>query len=249
MALTKTAEEIAIMREGGRILAHALEQVMKAVAPGITTLELDRVFEKEVRAAGAVPSFLGYRGYPNALCTSVNDEVVHGIPGNRTLKEGDIIGVDGGVQYKELFTDMARTIPVGEISEQAAHLIQITKEAFDAAVQVMKPGNTIGDIGATIQQHAEDAGYSVVRELVGHNVGHAVHEEPSIPNFGTTGSGVVLEQGMTLAIEPMVNIGDSKVTFDEDGWTVRVADGTLSAHFEDTIAITETGAEIITSLK
>lgn len=248
MSLIKKADEIQRMREGGRILAQALKRVEVAVELGVTTEELDNIFMKYIKKEGAEPSFLGYRGYPKALCTSVNDEVVHGIPGDRTLQTGDIIGIDGGVKYNGMYTDMARTIPVDAISSDAQQLIAVTKKAYERAVEVMLVGNTIGDIGATVQEVAEAAGYQVVRALVGHGVGHAVHEEPSIPNFGKRGTGLQLEAGMTLAIEPMVNIGTFNVVVDNDGWTVRVSDGTLSAHFEDTILVTEQGPEILTKV-
>ncbi|MCW1930393.1 MAG: type I methionyl aminopeptidase [Candidatus Kerfeldbacteria bacterium] len=247
MAIIKTKAEIAILREGGHILAEAMQHLSTAVRPGVTTNDLDKMFVEFITARGATASFLGYHGYAKSICTSINEEVVHGIPSDRMLQEGDIIGVDIGIRYKKFCTDMARTFAVGKISMPAQHLIDVTRNSLDEAIPVLRAGNTIGDIGATIQQCVEAEKCSIVRVLVGHGVGQSVHEEPQVPNYGKRGKGRVLEVGMVLAVEPMVNIGSSKVEFDEDdGWTVRTADRSLSAHFEDTIAILEDGPEILT---
>lgn len=250
MGVIKTPKEVQALREGGVILAEAVEETLAAVRPGITTDELNRVFVAALtRHGGAEPSFLGYKGYTKSICTSVNNEVVHGIPGSRVLQEGDIIGVDCGVRYKGFCTDMARTVGVGAISEKAQQLIDVTRQSLEHALAVMKPGNTIGDIGAAVQHTVEKAGYSVVRALVGHGVGESVHEEPQVPNYGRAGSGLQLEAGMVLAVEPMVNEGHYDVVFENDGWTVSTNDGTLSAHFEDTIAIGAEGPEVLTRLQ
>lgn len=247
MAIIKTKAEIAALREGGHILAEAMRMLCDAARPGVTTNELDRMFSEFITSRGATASFLGYHGYPKSICASINDEVVHGIPSDRALKEGDIIGIDIGIRYKKFCTDMARTVAVGKISTQAQQLIDVTRNALDEAIPVLRAGNTIGDIGATVQGVAEAEGFSIVRVLVGHGVGESVHEEPQVPNYGKRGKGRILEVGMVLAVEPMVNIGGPKVEFDEDdGWTVRTADGSLSAHFEDTIAILEDGPEVLT---
>ncbi|MFC1598279.1 type I methionyl aminopeptidase [Patescibacteria group bacterium] len=248
MSLIKTAEEIALMREGGKLLAQAIAVVVEQVRPGVSTDELDQVFTETLRGLGAEPSFLGYKDYPKSLCTSLGDEVVHGIPGERVLRDGDIIGVDGGARYKGFCTDMARTIAVGEPSEEVAQLLKVTEEALDIGIGQMVPGNTLGDIGAAIQEHAETNGYSVVRALVGHGIGEGVHEEPAVPNFGKPGQDDKLEPGMVLCLEPMINIGKHDVVMEDDGWTVRTKDGTLSAHFEDTIVVTEGKPEILTRI-
>lgn len=249
MAIIKTKQQIDILREGGHILSQAMDLLLASVRPGITTNALDALFVEYIKTRGAEPSFLGYHGYPKSICVSVNNEVVHGIPGARILNEGDIVSVDIGVRYKGLCTDMARTVPIGAVSLDPVRLIDVTRESLDLAIPVLRAGNTIGDIGATVQTYVESQKYSVVRVLVGHGVGESVHEDPQVPNYGKRGKGQVLEVGMVLAIEPMVNIGSAKVYFDqEDGWTVRTTDGSLSAHFEDTIAIGEDGPEVLTRM-
>ncbi len=249
MSLIKTPKELDIMRESGRILAHGVSTVLNAVAPGVSTNELDALFLETITKDSGEPSFFGYRGYPKNICTSINEEVVHAIPTNRTLKEGDIIGIDCGVRFQNFCTDMARTVPVGKISEDVKKLIEVTEESLRLAIEQLVPGNTIGDIGATVEEYAHQFGYGIVRSLVGHGVGQDVHEEPAVPNYGTRGTGMILKEGMVLAIEPMFNVGGDEVVFDEeDGWTVRTADDTLSAHFEDTIAITADGPEILTNM-
>jgi methionyl aminopeptidase len=245
----KTTEEIAIMREAGQKLARALFATLEQVKPGITTNELDEFFAARIKEQGAEPLFLGYHGYPKHICTSVNGDVVHGIPTDRVLEEGDIIGIDSGLRWKGWCADMARTVPVGEISEEAQRLITVADEAKALGIEQMRAGNTIGDVGAAVQTYSENAGFGVVKSLVGHGIGQEMHEAPQLPNYGKAGKGKKLEVGMVLAIEPMINVGGESVEFDEeDGWTVRTADGTLSAHSEDTVAITENGPEILTRL-
>lgn len=243
----KTPEQIAIMAESGRIAASALQEVLKHVRPGVTTNELDVIFEELVRGSGAEPAFLGYQGFSKSLCTSVNDQVVHGIPGNRVLQEGDIIGVDAGARYKGYCSDMSRTVAVGKISAEAQQLIDVTQEAMMKGIAQCVVGNTIGDISHAVQQYAESFGYGVVRMLVGHGIGVDLHEDPSVPNYGSAATGLALQEGMVLAIEPMINIGGPEVVFEEDGWTVSTSDGSLSAHFENTVAITRSGPRILTA--
>lgn len=247
MGLIKTTEEIQKMREGGSILARALELLIQTARPGISTNELNALFERTIRSQDCTPSFLGYRGYPKSICTSVNNEVVHGIPSDRILQEGDIIGIDCGVRYKGYCTDMARTVGIGVMSPEAKHLIEVAEESLRRAIPLLRLGQRIGDIGFAVQSYVEAQGYSVVRVLVGHGVGEQVHEDPQVPNYGRAGTGLKLQRGMVLAVEPMVNVGVADVEFDEeDGWTVRTIDGTLSAHVEDTIAITEDGPLVLT---
>lgn len=249
----KTAEEIEKMREGGRIAAAILKCLKKAARPGVTTKTLDLIAEKEIkkaclagRQAGAAPSFKGYKGYPTATCISVNDEIVHGIPSERVLGEGDIVGIDVGVYYKGFHTDAAMTIGIGKISTEAQKLINVTKKALDSAIKEVRPGKCLGDVQFVIQKTAEEAGFGVIRDLAGHGVGRQLQESPSIPNFGQKGIGLVLKEGMTLAIEPMVSTGDWHVKVQDDGWTVVTADGSLAAHFEHTIAVTKSGCKILT---
>lgn len=243
----KTDQEISIMREAGHKLARALYATLEQVAPGVTTNELDAFFVEQITAAGAQPLFLGYHGFPKSLCTSVNGDVVHGIPNDRPLEEGDIIGIDSGLRWKGWCADMARTVAVGSIPEEVQQLLEVTEESKARGIAQMVAGNTIGDVGHAVQQYAESFGYGVVRSLVGHGIGQELHEEPQLPNFGKAGKGKKLQVGMVLAIEPMINIGDAAVTLDEeDGWTISTADGTLSAHFEDTVAITANGPEVLT---
>jgi len=249
MGLIKNASAIQALRESGKILAEGLFATVDAVTSGITTDELDQLFLNTIKKYGAEPSFTGYRGYPKAICTSVNDEVVHAIPSNRTLKEGDIIGVDCGVRYKGYCTDMARTVGVGVISEELERLLTVTQDALYAGIDQLHPGNRIGDIGAAIQSYAEQERYGIVRALVGHGVGEEVHEDPQIPNYGKKGTGDELQTGMVLAIEPMFTLGTHEVVFDEqDGWTVRTADGSFAAHFEETVVVLEEGPEILTKI-
>ncbi len=244
--ILKSQEEIKTMREGGKIMAEAFSELAKAIRPGVTTQELDQLVENLLRVRGAKPSFKGYRGFPAAICASPDDVVVHGIPNDTPLKEGQIIGIDLGVYYKGLHTDAARTFEVGRVSQAAHQLVEVTREALAAGLEKLVPGGALYDVGRTIEAYVKRYGYSVVRELVGHGVGRALHEEPEVPNFARPGKGLKLVPGMTLAVEPMVNIGGWQVVMDPDGWTIRTKDGTLSAHFEQTVAITEEGPWVLT---
>ena len=235
------------MREANRLLAHLFEHLAPMIQPGITTLELDREAELYIRSRGAAPAFKGYRGFPGTLCTSVNDEVVHGIPGPRTLKEGDILSIDVGALYDGFYSDAARTFPVGEVAPQARELMEATRKALEAGIAEAVPGNRISDISNAVQKVVEAAGFSVVRDFVGHGVGRSLHEEPQVANFGKRGKGPLILEGMTLAIEPMVNAGDWEVKILGNGWTVITADGSLSAHFEDSVAVTKKGPVILSA--
>lgn len=244
----KTDREIALMRQAGKIVAIVLGVLVKAVRPGLTTRELDSIAEKEIKRLGGIPSFKGYRGYPANLCVSINDEVVHGIPGDRVLNEGDIVSMDVGAIYRGYQGDAARTVGVGAISLQAEALIQATESALQAGIMMARDKNRLGDISAMIQKHAEKKGFAVVREYTGHGIGRQMHEEPLIPNFGYPGTGPLLRKGMTLAIEPMLNVGDWRTRVDTNQWTVLTIDGRLSAHFEDTILITDGNPEVLTAV-
>lgn len=241
----KSRGEIELMDEANRIVHRVLDGIAERVRPGVTTGELDAFAEDLIRAAGAVPAFLNYRGYPATLCTSINDVIVHGIPDETPLRDGDIIGVDCGVLYKGYYGDAARTYAVGRISSRAERLMSVTREALDLAVDQVRSGNRLSDIGHAVQEHVERNGFSVVREFVGHGIGAALHEDPQVPNFGSPGHGPRLEPGLVLAIEPMVNAGDAAVRVDADGWTARTADGGLSAHFEFSVAVTEAGPRVL----
>lgn len=254
MIKLKTKQQIKTIREGGKILALVLDQVIKNISPGVTTEELNEFAERLISDYGARPSFKGYQAswsgtpFPSALCISVNSEVVHGLPiPSRTLYEGDIVGLDCGLEYKGLYTDMAKTVGVGKISTQAKKLIKVTEECLMLGIKQAKAGNFLSAIGQAVSEHAEKNGFSVVRQLVGHGVGFSAHEEPQVPNYlEPHAAKIKIEKGMTLAIEPMVNVGDFLVETLDDGWTIVTADGLLSAHFEHTIAVTEKGAEILT---
>lgn len=246
MIATRSAAEIAIMREAGRVTARALKAVGDAVAPGVTTAELDGIAADVIRSAGARAAFLGYHGFPSTVCASLNGEVVHGIPGKRKLSSGDILSVDVGAVVDGYFGDAARTFPVGSVTDEASRLLLATRESLETGIACCRPGMRLGDIGAAVQRVAEDAGFSVVREYVGHGIGRAMHEDPQVPNYGTAGKGPVLLAGMVLAVEPMINAGRCDVRQLSDGWTVVTADGSLSAHFEHTIAITDDGPRILT---
>lgn len=244
---TKTAAEIKKLKEGGHLLAKVLKSVVKAVRPGISTKELDVIAEKGIRAAGGTPSFLGYQGFPASLCVSVNDTVVHGIPDNTLLKEGDIVGLDIGMIYGGLFTDMAVTVAVGKISKEVEQLLTVTKQALDIGLAQVKPGGYIGDIGNAIESFVNKFGYGIVRDLAGHGVGHAVHEDPLVPNFSSNNRGLKMYPGLVIAIEPMIIMGgDDRVRIDKNGWDVHSYDHSLTAHFEHTIAVTKTGSIVIT---
>jgi methionyl aminopeptidase len=253
MITIKTPEEIKILREGGRRLASVLYQVAEKAKPGIATIEIDELAEKLIRDNGGEPSFKNYKTFqdkipfPASLCVSVNDEIVHGIPSkDRILKEGDIVSLDLGMKYKNLYTDMAITVPIGKINKQAKKLIETAEKSLAEGIRIIKEGNYIGDIGFAIQKYVEKKGFSVVRKLVGHGVGHKAHEDPEIPNFGKKGTREILKSGMVLALEPMITAGSPDIVLDSDNWTWKTKDGSSAAHFEHTVAVTKNGAEIIT---
>ena len=246
MVTIKTEEEIELLRENNLLVSATLAEVGKHIAPGVTTLELDAIAEEFIRSHGAVPGFLGYAGFPNTLCISVNEQIVHGIPSSYALKEGDIVSVDCGTVMKGFYGDSAYTFSVGNIDPQVAKLLQVTKEALYKGVAQAKAGNRVGDIAAAVQGHAEANGFSVVRELVGHGLGRDMHEDPEVPNYGMRGRGPLLKEGMVICIEPMINMGTKYVVFEDDGWTVRTADRKPSAHFEFAVAIRKGGADVLT---
>ena len=247
MVILRQPEEIAKIRASNIIVAEILQNLRDRVKPGVTTLELDRYSEEMARKKGAKPAFKGYRGYPFALCISVNEEVVHGMPSARVLVDGDIVSLDFGVNYKGYYGDAALTVAVGKVSEQAGNLMRVTEESLYRGIKEARVGNRLGDISAAVQEHVEKSGFSVVRDFVGHGIGRNLHEEPQIPNYGKKGRGVALKAGMVLAIEPMVNAGTYHVSILSDGWTVVTEDGKLSAHFEHSVAITERGPEVLSS--
>ncbi|NLN48528.1 MAG: type I methionyl aminopeptidase [Clostridiales bacterium] len=242
----KSDRELELMRAAGRIVAETFEKLKEVIKPGITTKELDHIAERFIRDSKGIPAFLGYGGYPASICASVNEEVVHGIPGRRMLKEGDIVGIDIGAIYEGYYGDAARTFGVGNVSEKAKRLIEVTKNSFYRGITMAVEGKRLQDISHEIQTYVESNGYSVVRDLVGHGIGKNMHEEPQVPNFGESGKGPRLKAGLTIAIEPMVNEGRFHVRTLSDGWTVVTADGSLSAHYENTIAITVGEPEILT---
>jgi len=242
----KSPDEIEIMRKGGRILAGTLDALEEALRPGVTTAQLDSIAEKRITGSGATPSFKGYRGFPASICTSPNEVIVHGIPGPHRLEEGDVISLDVGVHYEGFHVDSAWTFPVGDVDPRIAELLKVTEESLAAAVEAIKPGNRLGDVGFAVEQVAEGGGFSIVREYVGHGVGRELHEDPQIPNYGPPGRRELLTPGMTLAIEPMVNAGGPETKLLGDGWTVVTLDGSVSAHFEHTVAVTEEGHEVLT---
>jgi methionyl aminopeptidase len=242
----RTPKEIEAMRQGNRLVAQVLRALREAITPGITTKELDQMAEHAIRAAGATPAFKGYRGYPATLCVSINEEVVHGIPGARPLQEGEIVSLDLGVYLNGYYGDAAITVPVGTVGEQAARLLEVTQQALAKGIEQARNGNRLFDISHAIQSWAESQGFSVVRDFVGHGIGRNLHEDPQVPNFGTPHHGPRLRPGMVLAIEPMINAGTWEVTILTDKWTVVTADQALSAHFEHTIAITDATADILT---
>lgn len=248
MVILKLPEEIEKARASSQIVAEVLSKLRDKVKPGISTKELDRFAEDIARKRGAKPAFKGYRGYPYSLCTSVNEEVVHGMPSERILKEGDIISLDFGVCYNGFFGDAAITLPVGKIADSAQKLIEVTEQSLYAGIEQAQKGNRLGDISSSVQQIVEVPGFSVVRDFVGHGIGRNLHEDPQIPNYGKKGRGIELKRGMILAIEPMVNQGTYKVKIMQDAWTVVTEDGMLSAHFEHSVAITENGPDILSKL-
>ena len=245
MITVRGTDELRKLEEASRVVLETLDVLAEAVAPGLTTEELDRIAEAEIRRRGAKPAFLGYRGFPRTLCTSINDEVVHGIPGRRKLQEGDIVGIDCGAIVEGYYGDAARTLPVGRVDAEREKLLRVTREGLDAGISAARPGARVSDIGAAVEMVAIRYGYGVVRDFVGHGVGTALHEEPQIPNYGPPGRGAVLKAGMVIAIEPMFNLGRGEVTVDRDGWTVRTRDGSASAHFEYTIALVADGAVVL----
>jgi methionyl aminopeptidase len=242
----KSEREIRIIRENGRIIGLTLSYLKEKIRPGIKTIELDKFAEEFIVKRNAIPAFKGYRGYPGNICTSINDEVVHGIPGERVLKEGEIISVDIGVLKNGFYADGAWTFPIGEISDQTKRLLEVTLKSLEAGISQAIAGKRLGDMSYAVQFLAERNGFSVVRDLTGHGIGRQMHEDPPVPNFGSPGTGLLLKEGMILAIEPMVNAGGYEIKTLEDNWTVVTLDGSLSAHFEHTIAVTQDGPEILT---
>ncbi|MGD0278646.1 MAG: type I methionyl aminopeptidase [Smithella sp.] len=249
MVILKLPDEIEKARASNRIVAEVLSKLREKVKPGVRTRELDKFAEEIAKKRGAKPAFKGYHGYPYSLCISVNEVVVHGMPSEESvLEEGDIVGLDFGVYYQGFFGDATITLPIGKVTEKALRLIQVTEQSLYAGIEQAKDGNRLGDISAAVQCVVEDAGYSVVRDFVGHGIGKNLHEDPQIPNFGKKGRGIELKRGMILAIEPMVNAGKYKVKVLPDGWTVITEDGSLSAHFEHSVAITDNGPDILSKL-
>src|SRR5690348_1923996 len=246
MVTLKSPREIETMRRSGKITSAVLSELMKAARPGMTTAELDAMAERGIRERGGIPTFKGYNGFPGSICASVNDEVVHGIPGARILRDGDLLSIDIGTTLEGYVSDSAATIAIGNISRDAQHLLDVTRECLTIGIAQMVRGKRLGDIGAAVQAHAEGHGFGVVRELVGHGVGRAMHEEPQVPNYGKAGTGMELRPGLVLAIEPMITQGGKAIRILGDGWTVVTTDGKLAAHFEHTIAVTDDGPKILT---
>jgi methionyl aminopeptidase len=249
MIVLKSPEEIAIMRDANQIVAEVHEELKQRAVSGTTTRELDELAERIAIKRKAKCAFKGYRGYPNCLCTSLNEVIVHGIPSDRALKEGDILSLDFGVIYKGFCGDAAVTIPIGQSSETAENLMRTTEKCLDKAIGLMYEGNRLADVSAVIQEHAEKNGYSVVRDFVGHGIGRSLHEDPQVPNYGKSGTGIRLKRGMVLAVEPMVNLGDWGIRILKDGWTAVTKDGSLSAHFEHSVAITDNGPCVLSKLQ
>jgi methionyl aminopeptidase len=246
LIVCKSEREISQMREAGQLVAQTLQLLRNIVAPGITTLELDHLAETHIKAAGAIPAFKGYHGFPANICASVNEQVVHGIPGHRQLKDGDIVSMDIGVLLNGYYGDAAITVPVGNVAQSVKRLLEVTEKSLLQGIQQAYIDQRIGDISHAVQNCAEAHGYGVVREYVGHGIGRHMHEDPQIPNYGLPGRGIRLKEGMTIAIEPMINMGTSDIRLLDDEWTVVTADGSLSAHFEHTVAITSQGPDILT---
>ena len=247
MIIYKSQAEIDLMREAGAILAEALQRLQSIARPGVTLLELDREADRFIRARGCIPGFVGYQGYQNAICTSVNEQVVHGIPTHRKLREGDLLSLDAGLIHRGFWADAGLSVGIGKISPEAQRLMDVTRQSLDIGIEKAQVGDRIGDISAAIQQHVERAGFSVVRQFVGHGIGRDMHEDPQVPNFGIAGRGPLLKPGMVLAIEPMVNAGGPDVALLGDGWTVVTVDHSLSAYFEHSVAITPDGPEVLTA--
>lgn len=248
MIVLKTPDEIKRMSEACRIVAEALDEISKNITPGITTRDIDKIAETLIVSKGAKPAFKGYRNYPSTVCASVNEQVVHGIPSLKKLKNGDIVSIDIGTFYKGFYGDAAVTLPVGDINDSAKKLVNVTEQSLRTGLEKAVAGNRLSDISSAIQGYAESAGFSVVRNFVGHGIGRELHEDPQIPNYGKPGGGPQLREGMTLAIEPMINAGGWEVKVLDDGWTAVTRDGSLSAHFEHTIAVTKNGCDILTKL-
>jgi methionyl aminopeptidase len=249
MIILKTDEEIEFMREANRLVGMTLGEISRHIKPGVTTLQLDRIAEEFIRDHDAIPTFLGYGGFPNSICTSVNENIVHGIPNNIPLRDGDIVSVDCGTQLRGFCGDSAYTFCVGEVDDKVKELLRVTKESLYKGIEQAQEDKRIGDIGFTIQSYCESKGYSVVRELVGHGIGRQMHEAPEVPNYGRRGTGPLIKNGMCIAIEPMINMGGKKVVFENDGWTVRTKDRKPSAHFEHTIAIRNGKADILSTFE
>jgi methionyl aminopeptidase len=243
----KSKSELGLMRTAGRLLAATLDELEEACRPGVTTAEIDKLADRLIRKHGAVPGFLGYNGFPKSLCISVNEEVVHGIPSKREIKDGDLVSLDCGLVLDGLWADSGRTVMVGKVSDEAKRLVQVTRESLRRGIEKAVPGNRVGDISAAVQQHVEANGFSVVRNFVGHGIGRNMHEEPQVPNFGVAGAGPLLKPGYALAIEPMVNAGSHEVQMLPDHWTIITADGKLSAYFEHTVLITDDGPVVATA--
>jgi len=246
LIIRKSQAEIEKMARAGRVVRGCLDLMGRSIEPGITTKELDRLAERYIRSEGGIPTFKGYRGFPGSICTSPNDMVVHGIPGKVQLHEGDVLGVDVGVTMEGYIADAASTFPVGEISKEAQELLRVTEESLMKGIAQCRIGKRVGDISHAVQTHAEAHGYSVVQSMVGHGVGRDMHEDPQVPNFGSPGQGPELREGMVLAIEPMINMGRFEVEMGDDSWAIYTRDGSLSAHFEHTVAITKNGPRILT---
>jgi methionyl aminopeptidase len=249
MILAKTEEEIELLRLNHELVSKTLAEVAKLIRPGVTTLDLDKRAEEFIRDNGAKPGFLGYNGYPNTLCTSVNNAVVHGIPKNNALRDGDIVSVDCGTFMHGFYGDSAYTFTIGEVSPEVQRLIKVTRECLDLGIEKAIDGHRVGDLSSSIQQHAESNGYSVVRELVGHGIGRNMHEKPEVPNYGSRGNGPKLVSGMVICIEPMINMGTKQVIQDHDGWTIRTSDGKPSAHFELAVVVRKNKAERLSTFR
>ena len=246
MIVLKTDREIGYMRDAGKIVGQTLQELKKAIVPGVTTLELDRIADQYIRHAGAIPAFKGYGGFPANICTSVNEQVVHGIPGSRQLKSGDVISLDVGTKLNRYYGDAAITVPVGDVDDELQKLLTVTEESLYRGIEKAIKGNRLSDISHAVQLHAESHGYGVVRDYVGHGIGQRMHEDPQIPNYGPPGRGPLLKNGMVLAIEPMINLGTPEVEVLADDWTVVTEDGKISAHFEHTVAVTDGEPLILT---
>ena len=249
MVFYKTKEEIELLRESSLLVGKTLAEVAKLIKPGVTTLQLDKIAEEFIRDNGAEPGFLGYGGFPNTLCTSVNEAVVHGVPNDKPLIDGDIVSVDCGTLMNGFYGDSAYTFEIGEVTPEIHKLLEVTKECLNRAVEAAVSGNRIGDIGYAVQKHAEDFGYGVVRELVGHGLGRGLHEKPEVPNYGRRGRGLKMKEGLVIAIEPMINLGVKEVSQLEDGWTIVTKDRKPSAHFEHDVAIGKGKAEVLSTFK